>query len=410
MGEIISIPITYVYVQATTPADLTEGKIWYNTATNTTYVSDGSSYSEIVDVDLSYLDQQQLEQDINILINSVASSSTLNDYDDMFVDKFTDSNGALNTIDTGNTTAFFDTNKYSNYLQRENNWFKFENNFTDSGKDGDITLTNNGASFSSSTHKLGSYSLSVNNNYVAMTDFPAIDVANTKGSLFFWIYSESSSNHVIIQPSSGGVFLLSWGGGVGLSLRFGSTGTAHTDLSGAWHHLGVVWDNGSVQYYKDGTTWESEKTGQTGTTDTDYTIGKDSFNSYSQNYIDDFRLYEDCKLSSSEISALYNSGSGKEGRTLVGGTGVNAIIQTNAQTIESGFTHFMIVSNEETTGTGSVTYDISFDNGSNYQTGLESFQQYEIEDTGTDLILKQNLNAGASNGAASAYNWGVLLW
>jgi hypothetical protein len=88
----------------------------------------------------------------------------------------------------------------------------------------------------------------------------------------------------------------------------------------------------------------------------------------------------------------------------------DGIVQTNAQTIESGFTHFMIVSNEETTGTGSVTYDISFDNGSNYQTGLESFQQYEIEDTGTDLILKQNLNAGASNGTASAYNWGVLLW
>jgi hypothetical protein len=70
----------------------------------------------------------------------------------------------------------------------------------------------------------------------------------------------------------------------------------------------------------------------------------------------------------------------------------------------------MIVANEETTGTGSVTYDISFDNGSNYQTGLESFQQYEIEDAGTQLLLKQNLNAGASEGTASAYNWGVLLW
>jgi hypothetical protein len=407
MGEIISIPITYVYVQATTPADLTEGKIWYNTATNTTYVSDGSSYSEIVDVDLSNLYQQQLEQDINILINSVASSSTLNDYDDMFVDKFTDSNGALNTIDTGNTTAFFDTNKYSNYLQRENNWFKFENNFTDSGKDGDITLTNNGASFSSSTHKLGSYSLSVNNNYVAMTDFPAIDVANTKGSLFFWIYSESSSNHIIIQPSSGDVFRLTWGDGVGLILRFGSTQPAPTDLRGAWHHLGVVWDNGSVQYYKDGTTWESEKTGQTGTTDTDYTIGKDSLNQYSQNYIDDFRLYENYKLSSSEISALYNSGSGKEGG-LVEGT--DKIVQTEAQTITANPTAHQLYSHTTTAGTGSVTYDISFDGGTTWVEDQTLNTKNTSVHNGTSMIIKLNLNAGASEGKAEADDYGIMLY
>lgn len=89
------------------------------------------------------------------------------------------------------------------------------------------------------------------------------------------------------------------------------------------------------------------------------------------------------------------------------------LVETNAQTIESGFTKFMIVSNEETTGTGSVSYDITFNSDAEtptYQEDLESFKEYSIEEAGTSLILKQKLNAGASNGEASAYNWGVLLW
>lgn len=89
------------------------------------------------------------------------------------------------------------------------------------------------------------------------------------------------------------------------------------------------------------------------------------------------------------------------------------LVETNAQTIESGFTKFMIVSNEETTGTGSVSYDITFNSDAEnptYQEDLESFKEYSIEEAGTSLILKQKLNAGASSGEASAYNWGVLLW
>ncbi len=85
------------------------------------------------------------------------------------------------------------------------------------------------------------------------------------------------------------------------------------------------------------------------------------------------------------------------------------VVQTNPQTIDAGFTKFMIIANEETSGTGSVTYDITFD-GTNYQEDLESFIEYEINNPGTSMILKQNLNAGVSSGTASAYNWGVLLW
>jgi len=43
----VTVPVKYVKIQATTPTDLTEGRLWYNTTDNKTYVSDGSSYGAL---------------------------------------------------------------------------------------------------------------------------------------------------------------------------------------------------------------------------------------------------------------------------------------------------------------------------------------------------------------------------
>ena len=47
MAIISEAPINpkYVYVQATEPADKTEGKLWYNTSNEATYSSDGTTYN-----------------------------------------------------------------------------------------------------------------------------------------------------------------------------------------------------------------------------------------------------------------------------------------------------------------------------------------------------------------------------
>ncbi len=85
------------------------------------------------------------------------------------------------------------------------------------------------------------------------------------------------------------------------------------------------------------------------------------------------------------------------------------IVQTQPQSIQSGFQRFVIFATEETPGTSSVTYDVSFDGGTNYQTGLVSSQIYEIENPGTSLILKQNLHPGENDEIAKTYDWGILL-
>lgn len=111
MVTITNINPKYIYIQATQPADVTNGKLWYDTSTNRWFTANGTSYT-LFETDLTDLNRQQLEQNLNILVNSAQASSTLLDYDDMFVDLFSDSNGYDNTIDTANSTASFVTDHY----------------------------------------------------------------------------------------------------------------------------------------------------------------------------------------------------------------------------------------------------------------------------------------------------------
>ena len=69
---IIGLKMGYAYskmdfIQAIEPSDTTKGKRWFNTSENKLYASDGLSYNA-VESDLTALEQQQLEQNLNILI------------------------------------------------------------------------------------------------------------------------------------------------------------------------------------------------------------------------------------------------------------------------------------------------------------------------------------------------------
>ena len=95
----------YVYQQDAQPTDATPVTI---------YVYNGTSWLSLTS-DTSYIADVISQMGLNILINSVAATATLNDYDELFVDNFTDADGTSNTIDTGNTTAGFSSLSYANY-------------------------------------------------------------------------------------------------------------------------------------------------------------------------------------------------------------------------------------------------------------------------------------------------------
>ncbi len=83
-------------------------------------IADGSiSIAKLASNVLDPIFSQQIEQDLNILINSIAATSSLEDYSEMVVDIFNFAEGASvagGTIDIGNTTAIFNTDNYANSL------------------------------------------------------------------------------------------------------------------------------------------------------------------------------------------------------------------------------------------------------------------------------------------------------
>jgi len=87
-----------------------------------------------VHTNINEITKQQLQQNINILISAESSSANLENYDTMISDRFIDADGQLNTVDTTNTTANFNTNSYNNLI--------YTSSLTDSGTfvDGNQTI------------------------------------------------------------------------------------------------------------------------------------------------------------------------------------------------------------------------------------------------------------------------------
>ncbi|MCK4997143.1 hypothetical protein KAS08_02470 [Candidatus Pacearchaeota archaeon] len=80
-------------------------------------ILDGSITSEKLNGNvLSPIFEVIQENAIQMLINSAGASTTLNDWEDMIVDRFIDADGQLESVDIGNTTSIFDNinSKYSN--------------------------------------------------------------------------------------------------------------------------------------------------------------------------------------------------------------------------------------------------------------------------------------------------------
>jgi hypothetical protein len=114
-----------VYVQTTEPSDKTQGKLWYNITANTLYSSDGTNYNVLGETNVSIIYQLIGQNGLNILDNTAQATLTAGTNANFIRDIYSDNTGYLNTIDTGNTTATFLTNKYinvgnlstANYLQ-----------------------------------------------------------------------------------------------------------------------------------------------------------------------------------------------------------------------------------------------------------------------------------------------------
>lgn len=86
-------------------------------------------------------------------------------------------------------------------------------------------------------------------------------------------------------------------------------------------------------------------------------------------------------------------------------------VETNKLDINITPDRFQIYTkNKTTTGGSSITYDVSFDNGTNWQTNLNDDEQIVITNSGTELIIKQKLNGGVSDEKATASGYALMFW
>jgi len=306
--------------------------LWVKSSTNETFFSNGTSWTEI-QTNTGILLTPIIENSLSILEIQAADTLTAGISANINNDVFSDSGGYLNRIDTGNTTAIFSTDKYSNYLT-ESHGQALSNDTGASGYQGFKIHTTAATSLVKITKS--TYS-NATTGYLLNSAKEIIDSQSFVGdvAIFSQALTDNTDYYVAVN---------------------GANFTKNTSITFPISGTKINWTGG-------------------------LTDGSDS---------------------------------GTQGRSIVSinvDAPTDKIIQTNEQTLASTPTYFQIFAyKDSTTGTGTITADISFDSGANYQTGIALDTITQITDTGTGMILKLNLNAGASNGTAECKGYGVLYW
>lgn len=94
----------------------------------------------------------------------------------------------------------------------------------------------------------------------------------------------------------------------------------------------------------------------------------------------------------------------------VGLTPVDAIVQTNAQAITADPVAHQIFSHYTLAGSGAISYDISFDGGSTWDTDQPLNTRNITSKTGSSMKIKLNLDGVGSGNTAEAKDYSAMLY
>lgn len=344
----------YVYVQATEPTDKTQGKLWYNTTNKILYASDGINYIQVAETDVTYLQSLINENAVSILELQATNNLTGTQSVYMIRDVYSDNNGYLNTINTSNTDAYYDsTNKQYKNLGGNNE-----------------TLNQGGAiTDSQSETNSGGYKITI-----GPYDVKLISVTKANGC---------TATNCYVSATRGGSAIPN-----GTATFSGDTATFSTPpiLSANTSYWVFAGSNGS-QYTRKlahTPTYPFPVNGTYFSLITSYWNSSDTTEDILKN------------ITSITIEALVPG---------------NLKVQTDTQTLPITPSKFQIFTFKPTTqGDGNIKYDVSFNNGTNYQTDLNDNTEYNITNTGTQLIIKQKLNKGSSDNLVTAKGYALMFW
>ena len=169
------------------------------------------------------------------------------------------------------------------------------------------------------------------NDYLTRSPISGLE---TTGSVSAWVKLDSmSANGFIFQireeEGTNNQIILLWNNGSGVirgNVKFAGTTNVVDSGSGLendgnWHHVALTWMSGSktsalnvTKIYIDGSETDSDAIGNTWNgTAGELVIGRNGIqsNAYFNGHINDVAIFDDA-LTSSEVSAIYNSGSPKD--------------------------------------------------------------------------------------------------
>lgn len=346
---LIAYPIPAFYRQIDEPADALTGALWFNTSTNILKVLNSSS--EWVNV----AEEQDLilkligNNALNILDLTAQASLNEGINANFIRDTYKDANGYLNTISTANSNAVFETNYY-----------KFIN-------------------LSSSTNET--------------TSAPAKDFTNNASITVNCLAKDNLIvSSLTFQPDGNTTATIE------IKQNAQTIATKTESFTGTTIKAVSFSLSDYTRAIKEGQTFQVKITSS---------AGYNKQNSFSF----------DGNIFSFDAQTYFARGS-SAGVIGIQATKVNLLtenkVQTNKQDLELTPTKFMIIANHHLNSENtSVLYNISFDNGANWQEDLEAFTEYEVIETGTELILKQRLITEEFSDIPAdikTYNYGVLIW
>ena len=193
------------------------------------------------------------------------------------------------------------------------------------------------ASFAAAFTDNKSFDFDGTNDYLSgSSQLAAAGTMKTSGSVSVWVKLDSmSANGFIVhwaaEEGTDDQIILIWNNGAARirgNVKFGGTSNvvdsgAGLENDGNWHHVVLTWDSGSkasanniARIYIDGSQTDTDAIGNTWGNAADpafFSVGRNEIldNSYFNGHINDLALFSDV-LTSSEVTAIYNSGSPKD--------------------------------------------------------------------------------------------------
>lgn len=366
------LPKKVIYVGASEPSNKSEGKLWYDKTNNKLLSSDGTSYLGVnIEENLNPLIQEIIRNKLNLLeLNSGASVNFT--HEGSILEVFSDSNGMNNTINTGNTTAKFDSEKYKNLISGSNT---ISTQFDDGAgyeNEAGIFKSPTGLGWSGS---VGSSSHDGAGSRTGENHTPNIVYGN-----YVWgIRAHEGTTAYLYIPANEGA----WSGNYCL----------RNDNDGSWITCTIQYLNSSDgvissdSFARTNSSWASfSKTAPAGTAKIKFIINNTSSGGYGGN------------LEFDNIS--YTSGTEERG---------NGIIELNQQTIPANPTSIFVYADNTLLGSGDINFDYKIGSGE-WHTSQELLTEIANIDEGTTLDFKLNLKGVGSGNEAEAENLAILLF